>query len=276
MALISSQQRIMVALFLAASLSHGFVISPISRVARPEIWRHVGGTSKSLGGRRYSTKTLRLFGDKETTAEKIREQGLSWLFPVDDGLSSSPEDLSGSRVSMIITKTQDALSPAARALDFATDGWALSYANLAPETESSPVGQAFLASNIAYALTGIFLTLQGDVFLGFLTELVSVASFTYHYTQLQAYDNAQDSNVRLALMIDYILAFSTIFVGLAYILMDQQLPPIDGLVSGGVGIACLLLCWVWERGLPYILLHSLWHLFSAYCGYSIGNAHLGA
>ena len=155
----------------------------------------------------------------------------------------------------------------------ATDGWALGYADLSPESESTPIGQAFLASNIAYALAGLFLSIQGETILGFLLEVVSIGSFVYHYTQLQA-SSARDNNVRLALFIDYTLAFTSIFVGLAYLIMDQHLPPVEGLVSGGIGVACLLACWVWEQGLPYIILHSLWHFFSAYCGYIVGSTHL--
>jgi hypothetical protein len=196
----------------------------------------------------------------------------------DEGLFSGDDSIAADgRLSLILLQAQDVLSPAAQALDDATDGWALNYADLSPETESTPIGQAFLATNIAYASVGLFLTMHGDPVLGLLTEFVSIASFIYHYTQLQAATNReQDSTVRLALMVDYCLAFTTIFVGLAYLVMDQQLPPIEGLVSGGVGIACLLACWVWEQGLAYIVLHSLWHFFSAYCGYVIGNTHLSA
>lgn len=160
---------------------------------------------------------------------------------------------------------QDALTPVVQVIDDASSGWALSYADLSPETEATPVGQAFLATNTAYAIVGLLLTFNGDPLLGILTEIASIASFIYHYTQLQASNNhMKDGSVRLALLIDYICACTAILVGVAYLVMDHQLPPIESLLSGGAGIGCLLLCWVWEYGLPYIVLHSLWHLFSAY------------
>jgi hypothetical protein len=177
--------------------------------------------------------------------------------------------------STLVLKAQDALSPIARVMDDASDGWALSYADLSPESERSPIGQAFLATNIAYAIVGLILSINGDPFLGILTEVASIASFIYHYVQLQASNNrVQDSSVRFALLIDYICASTAILVGLVYLAMDHQVPPIEGIISGGAGIGCLLLCWVWEYGLPYIFLHSLWHLFSAYTAFVVGNAHL--
>ena len=262
MARISKRQKGILTVIFAASLSHGFVIVPGSRVAKV-VPHQVGYASKQR--RQFSIKKLHLSQDtKESTADE-------GVFSGDDSSASDGP------LSLILLQAQDVLSPAAQALDDATDGWALGYADLSPENESTPIGQAFLATNIAYALVGVFLSMHGDALLGFLTEIVSIASFTYHYTQLQASSNRErDSTVRLALMVDYCLAFTTIFVGLAYLAMDQQLPPVEGLVSGGVGIACLLACWVWEQGLAYIVLHSLWHFFSAYCGFVIGNTHLSA
>jgi hypothetical protein len=106
-----------------------------------------------------------------------------------------------------------------------------------------------------------------------LTELVSVASFIYHYTQLDP--KSQDDTVRLALLIDYVLAFTSIFVGLGYIFTDGQIPPIEGLISAALGMSFFLLgCTACTDGTPYIVVHSLWHVFSAYCAYSIGNTHL--
>lgn len=91
------------------------------------------------------------------------------------------------------------LAPAAELLEDKSDGWALSYADLTPDSERTLSGQAFLATNLAYTIVGIFLSLQGEVLLGVLTELCSIASFSYHYTQLQQpYGRTQDSTVRLA------------------------------------------------------------------------------
>ena len=32
------------------------------------------------------------------------------------------------------------------------------------------------------------------------------------------------------------------------------------------------MCWVWEKGLPYIILHGLWYLFYAASAYYIGTS----
>lgn len=144
-----------------------------------------------------------------------------------------------------------------------------------PFSERTITGQVFLATNVAYTVVGLFLSLHGEVILGFCAELCSIASFCYHYTQLQQpYGRSQDSTVRLALMVDYILAISSIFIGLGYLVLDQTLPPIEGIASAIFGIICLLSCWMWEQGLPYIILHGLWHLFSATSAYYVGMTHI--
>jgi hypothetical protein len=266
MELISKRQRILFALVFATSFSHAFVIAPVSRLSRSNNAQLAGGVTK----RQFSSTTLRLSGENEATSETPVEG------PFAVG-SSSPHDINGGLVSLILLQAEDAFKLASQAMDDATGGFAFGYADLSPESETTPVGQAFLASNIVYAVVGILLGMQGEVVLGMLTECASIASFIYHYTQLQASkDDTLDGTVRLALLIDYVIAFSSIFVALAYLLMDQHLPPMEGIVSGGVGLACLFACWVWEKGLPYIILHSLWHFFSAYCGYVVGTSHLVA
>ena len=185
------------------------------------------------------------------------------------------EDLSGGRSSLVMLSS--ALAPAAEFLDESTDGWALSYADLTPESEQTTIGRAFLATNIVYALVGFGLSAHGEALLGFMTELVSVASFCYHYTQLQQpYNRTDDATVKLALMVDYVLAVSSILIGLFYLVADQSLPPVEATASSAVGISCLLACWRWEKGQPYIVFHSLWHVFSAISAYSIGLEHISA
>lgn len=186
--------------------------------------------------------------------------------------SSQDEITASGRSSLMMLSS--ALAPVAEVLDNTTDGWALSYADLRPESEETAIGQSFLATNIAYAAVGFFVTAQGEFLLGFLTELVSVASFFYHYTQLQQpYNRTDVSTVKLALTVDYILAVSSIVLGMVYVVMDQTLPPPEVLATSVFGIGCLLACWVWEKGYPYIVLHSLWHICSAATAYSIGVTH---
>jgi hypothetical protein len=267
----SKRRALAAAVMYGAALTGAFVISPTTKILRTRVEIH------SREGK--SPLSLLPKDDTVVEASPLDESSTPWFFPQEAKTSVEKEVPSGGsgRLGLIMVQTQDFLSPAATALDEATDGWALGFADLSPESETTPIGQAFLATNIAYAVVGILLSLHGEAVLGFLTECASAASFIYHYTQLQAGVNrTDDSTVRTALMVDYVFAVSSILLAVVYLAMDHQLPPMEGIISGGVGIGCLLACWVWEKGLPYIVLHSLWHLFSAYCGYIVGTAHIGA
>ena len=166
-----------------------------------------------------------------------------------------------------------ALLPIAEAVDEATGGWGLSYADLHPVTPRTTVGQAFLATNFFYAAAGIWLGINGDWFYGGLTELAGVVSFIYHYTQLEFGKNRAE--VRLALLIDYFCAGAALITGGVYMISAGITSiPLEALVAAGGAGVCLSLCWVWEFGYPYIFWHSLWHILSAYTGYLVGEVHL--
>jgi hypothetical protein len=162
------------------------------------------------------------------------------------------------------------LLPAAQILDNVTSGWALNYADLRPESENTTLGQAFLATNLAYAALGWTCFATNDFWLGTLVELASLASFTYHYTQLSRKDA---SVVRLALMVDYVVAGMGLLTGLSYILIDPSAISQEAYVVSILAVLCLLLGWVWEEGMPYCITHGLWHLLGAYAGYLIVQAH---
>jgi hypothetical protein len=256
------QLAALLAVVLTSSCSNGFMTTP--RTGSRVTWQRSYSEKTHSEQHRLSSNTSLKFSEEEAAAGEKEEQGLFGKLRF------------GELSSAVAMQTQEALTPFARLIDDVTGGWALSYADLSPETESTPVGQAFLATNIGYAVVGVLLSINGDLFLGGLTEVASIASFIYHYTQLQAsMDPMKDSSVRLALMIDYICACTAILVGLVYLATAHELPPVEGIVSGTAGIGCLLLCWVWEFGLPYIVLHSFWHLFSAYTAFIVGNAHIG-
>lgn len=210
-----------------------------------------------------------VFAQKDDSTPSFKEgriAGLENKLPI-QSYDASPQ-------SDPLRQIETALAPAAEFLDTASDGWALSYADLSPNSERTLPGQVFLATNIAYTAVGLFLSLQGEVLLGFFTEICSAASFCYHYAQLQVgVGRTQDSTVRLALLVDYILAITSILIGLFYLVFDRAVPPPEGIASAILGIVCLFSCWVWEKGLPYIILHGLWHLFSAASAYYIGIAH---
>ena len=175
---------------------------------------------------------------------------------------------------MIDTYTQ----PIQSVLDESSSGWALSYADLKPDSSMTPAGQAFLATNMAYLLAGLGLQLAGEVTLGTLTDLCALFSFMYHFQQLDA---TSDQAVRLALLLDYVFALLAMGTASAYLAMtllftnvqfDEPLLMAMAVTASSLGF--LGLSWKFEYGRPYMLWHSLWHLASAYSGFLIGNLHL--
>jgi len=163
------------------------------------------------------------------------------------------------------------LLPLAKVLEDVTGGWALTYADLSPETETTPVGLGFLATNMAYTICGLLLVQSGNVLLGVLTELASVASFAYHFTQLKLGKN--QPLVRVALLVDYVVAAATLLAALVYIIQVGIFNvPWQGIVASVLAVLFLFLSWVWEEGLPYVINHGLWHLLGAYAGLIIGQA----
>lgn len=283
MAIISKRKRALLVAGLAAGFSNAFIVSPTVKVLGPELGRTT--STNSFVGRSQWVRPLEIFWKKDgEVATTVKETATTTPndeekpFPLFEDIlpkfsTTSLEELTTGSASLIMSQAENVIMPAADALDEATGGWALSYADLHPENQSTPVGQAFLASNIAYAAAGTALSMQGDLFLGLLVELVSVASFAYHYTQLDK--SSKTDTVRFALFIDYVMAFTSIFVGLGYMLMDGHLPPIDGVISAALGMSFFFLgLTVCADGMAYVVVHSLWHVFSAYCAYVIGNSHL--
>jgi hypothetical protein len=200
------------------------------------------------GKRNPSTSRLKLSGEAS-------EASVYSFLPL-------PEFASAERIEQFV-------APVTNVIDESTGGWALGYANLEPETESTTIGMSFLATNLAYGIAGSLLVTQGNTFLGALTELACIASFIYHFSQLK-FGQEGSRIVRLALLVDYFFALSAIAVG-SYQLFFAQSIPQEVLVGGGLAITSLGVCWIFEKGLTYIFFHSLWHLFSAYTGYTIGS-----
>ena len=165
------------------------------------------------------------------------------------------------------------LTPLAEKLDSVTGDWALSYADLSPATPKTPAGISFLLTNVCYALVGISIFSKGDLFYGSLVEIAGVVSFWYHYSQLEYGQNR--SEVRLALLTDYFTAGAALITGGVYMVQLGLMGiPMDTLIVATGSIVALSLCWVWEFGYPYLVLHSIWHILSSYTGYLIGKAHI--
>ena len=171
-----------------------------------------------------------------------------------------------------LTAIQTIADPVMDTLDD-TSEFILSYADLRPDSSSTLPGQAFLATNILYAIVGVALAWQGDLVFGCLTEACSVASFLYHYTQLEARGEAKAPTVRLAVLVDYVCAITTLSLASFYLLTMLSEASIETFAGVALAISFLLLSWVYETGRPYMLFHSLWHIFGAYSGFLIGSMH---
>ena len=165
-------------------------------------------------------------------------------------------------------------APVQTILDEYSSGWALSYADLAPDTSETTPGRVFLATNLAYLLAGVVLQWQGANELGLATDLCAAFSFQYHYQQLEV-----TNTVRAALLLDYV--FAAVAMGLAtfYLVTSvavTSLLTVNVAVAVGlavVALSCLGLSWKYEYGQPYMFWHGLWHLASAGAGYAIGDLH---
>jgi len=169
----------------------------------------------------------------------------------------------------------DSVAPVENALDSLTGNWALSYADLTPDSTRTIAGQAFLATNVAYLIAGIYIFLSGDLWFGFWTDLAAIASFNYHYNQLLASGKSKATAVRLALLLDYTAAAFSLLTATTY-LLSFSIFPVQAVAFSVAGLIFLYMSWIYEYGRPYMCWHSLWHLCSAYSGYLIGTLHAAA
>jgi len=205
-------------------------------------------------------------GEPSSSAETTKQQQL-------------PFGLSVETIAVAEQVLMDSVAPVQETLDALTGDWALSYADLSPDTPRTLTGQAFLATNAAYLIAGIYiLVVSGDLWFGFWTDMAAIASFNYHYNQLLvAGTDGKANSVRLALTLDYTAAAISILTAGSYLLSDisshAHAFPVVAVAVSAVGLVCLYLSWVWEYGRPYMFWHSLWHLCSAYSGYLIGTLH---
>ena len=171
-----------------------------------------------------------------------------------------------------LSAIQSFVEPIQDTLDDSSE-FILSYADLRPDSSLTIPGQAFLATNLFYAVTGIAVAMQGDLYFGFLVELCAIASFGYHYTQLEARGETKAPAVRLAVLVDYVCAFFSLSTALIYLLMGLTDASVETFVACALAIGFLFLSWIYETGRPYMFFHSLWHIFGAYGGFLIGSLH---
>jgi hypothetical protein len=172
------------------------------------------------------------------------------------------------------------LKPFAEAVDGTTNGWALEYADLRPFDDKTWLGLLFLATNGAYFWAGIDLYVNSAHPLqSFIIESAGIVSFWYHYGQLK-FGPGKDF-VRISLVTDYIFAGVAIAITFLEMILffndiaasgaDFSSLSINFLVYGLVGVACLFGSWIWAFGVPYIILHGLWHILSGLCSAELGS-----
>lgn len=152
----------------------------------------------------------------------------------------------------------------AKYIDKKTGGFALQYADVTPYNTTDPVGLTFLATNLFYIVSGIDIVYNNQYYYGGIIETAGLISFYYHYNQL--YYGPDRTEVRIALLIDYICA-SFAIISTMYqctnVFLLIHIVPFKALILGIIGVLFLLLSWKYEKGLPYIIFHGTWHIFSA-------------
>ena len=170
------------------------------------------------------------------------------------------------------------LAPVARQLDAATGGFAFRYADTRPFGVRTVVGLAFLGTNVFYLLAGASLFVEHQQpAQGLLVEAAGMISSWYHFEQIRL--GPGRGEVRRALLADYVCATMTIaatFAEMVALVAAYVAAPDAASVSlacvgyGLVGALCLLGSWVYDAGLPYLVLHGCWHCFSALAVQQVG------
>ena len=227
-----------------------------------------------------------------TTASSAPSSSVSAAKPVETTTATTTSSSSSSSVWDTVG-TWPLIQSIQSNLDTISDGWVLSYANLTPDTPTTAAGRLFLATNLAYGIVGtILLQNYHDISFGVCCEVITVLSFNYHYQQLR---NVDRNAVRLSLLCDYIGAAISILLGLYYVIIEPlllflstassltmeinamlltlQSLQLECVICSIVSVLLLVSCWIYEVGKPYMILHGLWHIASAYAGYLIGTYH---
>lgn len=142
--------------------------------------------------------------------------------------------------------------------------WGLTYADLRPYTDKDLVGITFLATNILYLFSGMVMFNYNQTVFSLILELAGIASIYYHWSQLH-YGPGNSAAVR-ALLVDYAIATSTILFCFSQLLVVvfNGVVPYDVIGFSVLSFACLIASWLNEFGIPYMVWHGLWHVFSGY------------
>jgi hypothetical protein len=154
--------------------------------------------------------------------------------------------------------------------------WALTYADLTPYSEKDIIGFLFLSTNVLYFIAGLQLYFDSTRLLAFgentsgefvaffsvIIDIAGLLSSSYHYYQLNCGPN--NSRVIKALLLDYAVAFLAVMIFVVDLfLCHSALEYPIALLLAVSSITCLLASWKFEYGIPYMLLHGMWHILSA-------------
>lgn len=177
----------------------------------------------------------------------------------------------GLLLALLVTPTDAMLRSALRATrPLLQDNWLFSYADTSPISPSDPEGLAFLATNAGFAATGAALATH-DPSYGALLECATAASIGYHYTQLRLGGNPQRQVVQLAILIDYIFAIPSLIIGGGYAASLGDALPVSVPLLGAAAFATLIAGWFFDAPREYLVLHGLWHIFSAAAGWELST-----
>lgn len=155
--------------------------------------------------------------------------------------------------------------------------WALTYADLSPYSEKDIIGFLFLSTNLFYFIAGLQLYFDstrlfvfgensGGEFMAFFSVIIDIAgllSSSYHYYQLKC--GPSSSKVIKSLLLDYAVAFLAVMIFVVDLFFyHNALENPVALLLAISSIMCLLASWKYEYGVPYMLLHGMWHILSAF------------
>jgi len=156
--------------------------------------------------------------------------------------------------------------------------WAFNITDTRPYKPESPIGVAFLITNLGYLFSSFKFwdspTLSANLFAS-LVDFAGVISFIYHYTQLQY--GTERYEVKLALFVDYLTALITVGSSLVIIasfaisgyILDPHI--ILSIKLGSLSLLLLFISWI-QYGINYLFFHGLWHVVSSFAVDQIGQA----
>lgn len=163
-----------------------------------------------------------------------------------------------------------------RFLNETTNGWLLEYADLRPHDPTSIIGKSFLATNVLYVAAGTINIFREDYLFGLIILTAGILSSVYHYLQLHL--GPKQLEVEKILVCDNIVALLAVITTVSKLILyahSSQLIPWEPL---SIGLLSLVFfgagCWKYNFGMPYIVVHSLWHILSGLFVISVGNLRM--